>query len=185
MVSKYLTETVKRYLTIIIASALAAGAASHARADHAIAHEDLKFLAEPQVFNVDQHNHAMRRAVHQARRTVGVFIQALHHPASGQYDFQVKKPFLRGDVVEHLWLSKVTFSGNRFHGYVDNHPRKIKGLKMGDRVSVNPNEISDWAYIDHGRLIGGYTIRVLYSELSPQGKAALEKEARFRIATHS
>ena len=175
----------KRFLSTIIAVALAVGAVGEARADHAIAREDLKPGAEPQIFNVEQHNYAMKRAVHQARRTVGVFILALRHRSAGEYDFQVKKPFRQGLVVEHLWLAKVTFSGNRFHGYVDNRPRTIKGLKMGDRVSVNPNEISDWAYIDDGRLIGGYTIRVLYSQLSPQGKAALEKEARFRIATHS
>lgn len=161
------------------------GAATQARADHALAREDIKPSAEPQVFDVARHNYAMKRAVHQARRTVGVFIMALQHPTATESDFEVKKPVIQGDVVEHLWLSQVTFSGNRFHGYVDNHPHKIKGLKMGDRVSVNPNEISDWAYLDKGRLIGGYTIRVLYSELTPQGKAALQKEARFRIDTHS
>ncbi len=175
----------KRYFITILTGALLAGAASPAKADHAVAREDLQPGAEPQVFDVSQHNHAMKRAVHEARRTVGVFIAALGHPAAGQHDFEVKKPFRQGEVIEHLWLSDVTFSGNRFHGYVDNMPRKITGLKMGDRVSVNPNEISDWAYVENGRLVGGYTIRVLYYELSPEGKAALEKEARFRIGTHS
>jgi uncharacterized protein YegJ (DUF2314 family) len=176
---------VKRYLTTILCGVLIAGAAGQARADHAVAREDIQPGAEPQVFDVTQHDTAMKRAVHQARRTVGVFIQALSHPAAGQSDFEVKKPFVQGDVVEHLWLADVTFSGCRFHGYVDNVPRKIKGLKMGDRVSVNANEISDWAFVEKGRLVGGYTIRVLYSELSPEGKAALEKEARFRIENHS
>ncbi len=175
----------KRYLITILAGALLAGAADPARADHALGREDIRPGAEPQVFDVGQHNHAMKRAVHEARRTVGVFIQALEHPAAGQADFEVKKPFRQGDVVEHMWLADVTFSGNRFHGRVDNMPRKITGVKMGDRVSVNPNEISDWAFVENGRLVGGYTIRVLYAELSPEGKAALEKEARFRIETHS
>jgi uncharacterized protein YegJ (DUF2314 family) len=176
---------VKHCLTIILAGALLASAASAAKADHAVAREDIKPGAEPRVFDVDQHNLAMKRAVHQARRTVGVFIQALGRPAPGQSDFEVKKPFRQGDVVEHMWLSDITFKGNRFHGYIDNIPRKIKGVKMGDKVSVNPNEISDWAFVENGRLVGGYTIRVLYSELSPEGRAALEKEARFRIETHS
>ncbi len=140
-------------------------------------------MAEPQVFNVDQHNLAMRRAVYQARRTVGVFIQALQKPGPGESDFEVKKPFVQDGVVEHLWLSDVTFSGNRFHGFVDNKPAKIKGLKMGDRVSVNANEISDWAFVDKGRLIGGYTIRVLYYELPPAGRVALQKEVRFSIGS--
>jgi len=176
---------VKHYLTTILAGLLVTGAASPARADHALAREDIRPSAEPQVFDVVQHSYAMKRAVHEARRTVGVFIMALRHPAAGQGDFEIKKPFVQGDVVEHLWLARVTFSGSRFHGYVDNVPRKIKGLKMGDRVSVNANEISDWAFVEHGRLIGGYTIRVLYMELPPAGKAALEKEARFRIESHS
>jgi uncharacterized protein YegJ (DUF2314 family) len=184
MASKQQVQTVKHFLTTILAGALLAAPASQARADHVLAREDLRPGVEPAVFNIDKHNHAMKRAVHQARRTVGVFIQALQHPAAGQYDFQVKKPFRQGDVVEHLWLSDVSFSGNRFHGQVDNHPRKIKGLKMGARESVNPNEISDWAYVENGRLVGGYTIRLLYSELSPEGKQALEKEARFHIESH-
>lgn len=175
----------KQYLTTLLAGSLLLGAVVSARADHALAREDLQPAAEPQVFNIDQHNTAMKRAVHQARRTVGVFLQALGHPAAGQTDFEVKKPFVQNGVVEHLWLSNVTFTGNRFHGVVDNIPHLIKGLKMGDRVSVDPDEISDWAFVQSGRLIGGYTIRVLYSELSPQGREALQKEARFRIESHS
>jgi uncharacterized protein YegJ (DUF2314 family) len=178
-------RTVKHYLGYILAGALLVGAAIPARADHAVAREDLKPSAEPQVFNVGQHNHAMRQAVHQARRTVGVFIQALQKPGPGQSDFEVKKYFVQNGAVEHLWLADVTFSGNRFHGYVDNRPVIIKGLKMGDRVSVDPDEISDWAFVDHGRLIGGYTIRVLYSELSPAGRVALQKEARFTISNRN
>jgi uncharacterized protein YegJ (DUF2314 family) len=184
VVSKYQSDTVKPYLPAILACALLGGTVSSARADHALAREGVQPGIEPQVFNVDLHNQRMKRAVMQARRTVGVFIQALGHPARGQSDFEVKKPFRQGDVVEHLWLSEVRFRGNRFDGYVDNVPRKIKGLKMGDHVSVNPNEISDWAFVENGRLIGGYTIRLLYSELTPAGKAALLEESRFRIGNH-
>lgn len=170
---------------LAVTVALYACAAGVARADHPLPREALASGAQPQYFDVAQHNHRMRRAAHEARRTVGVFIQALEHPQAGQYDFEVKKPFRQGEVVEHIWLSRVSFKGNRFHGYVDNYPRLIKGLKMGDRVSVNPDEISDWAYVQNGRLVGGYTIRVLYAELSPDDKKRLEKEANFRIATHS
>jgi uncharacterized protein YegJ (DUF2314 family) len=168
----------------LLACALLLGAPGLARAEHTLAREDVKPGVEPQFFSVDQHNHRMRKAAQKARRTVGVFIDAMRHPAAGQHDFEVKKPFKQGDVVEHIWLSDVTFSGNRFHGYVDNRPREIKGLRLGQRVSVNPGEISDWAFVENGRLVGGYTIRVLYAELPPAGRLALEKEARFRIVTH-
>ena len=64
---------------------------------------------------------------------------------------------------------------------VDNKPANIPGLKVGAKASVNPDEISDWSYVDNGRLVGGYTIRVLYSELTPQERADFEKQADFHV----
>jgi uncharacterized protein YegJ (DUF2314 family) len=174
---------VRRSIIILLAAGLLLAGASGARADHPLAREDVQPGVEPQVFNIDLHNARMKAAVQKARRTVGFFIKALKAGAAGDYDFEVKKPFRQGDVVEHLWLSNVQFRGNRFDGYVDNIPRMIKGLKMGDHVSVNPDEISDWAFVRKGVLVGGYTIRVLYLELSRAGRAALEKEARFHIGS--
>jgi uncharacterized protein YegJ (DUF2314 family) len=123
----------------------------------------------------------MAQAVKSARKTVGKFIAALRHPAATQRDFTVKKPFIFKGVIEHIWLSDLTFRDGHFHGKVDNKPRIIPGLKMGDLVSVNPNEITDWAFVDNGHLVGGYTIRVLVNDLSPARKLAFEKEANFHI----
>ncbi len=123
----------------------------------------------------------MDRAVRMARRRLRIFVTALNHPGPGQRDFEVKKPFVQGDRVEHIWLSHVTCSGRRFCGRVDNTPQEIKGLKLGMRVSVNPDEITDWMFVDNGKLVGGYTIRVLYEGLSPDEKKNFEKEAAFRI----
>lgn len=52
---------------------------------------------------------------------------------------------------------------------------------MGQIVSVEPKEISDWLYIDHGKLVGGYTVRVHYNELSPEQKKKFDREADFKI----
>jgi uncharacterized protein YegJ (DUF2314 family) len=123
----------------------------------------------------------MRKAVEQARKTVGEFIKALQHPTAGQTDFEVKKPFAEGNDVEHIWLSDIEFAGGRFKGKVDNAPMKIHGLKIGQVVSVNPDEISDWAYVDNGKLVGGYTIRAHYNELTPAQKKEFLREADFKL----
>jgi uncharacterized protein YegJ (DUF2314 family) len=136
---------------------------------------------EPAYFTVTGRDAEMKQAVRQARKTVGTFITALQHPTGRQHDFEVKKPFIQGDKKEHIWLANVTYSGNRFHGYVDNTPREIKGLKFGQRVSVNPDEISDWAFIENGNLVGGYTIRVLSNGADPALQAKAEREGNFRI----
>lgn len=149
---------------------------------HPIGREVKREGAEPEFFQIRENDSEMHHAVAQARKTQKAFVIALTHPKPGQHDFQVKKPFVQGESVEHIWLRDVTYSGHRFHGYVDNVPRTIRGLKIGDRVSVNPSEITDWAYVDNGYLQGGYTIRVLYQEFSPERRAAFEREAGFKLA---
>jgi len=160
---------------------MAGGCASTHRMDNPVARETIRQGTNPEVFRIKDKDEAIHQAVLTARKTVGTFIAALQHPTATQRDFEVKKPFVQGAEKEHIWLSEVTFSGNLLHGRVDNTPIKIKGVKIGDRVSVDPNKISDWAYVDNGNLVGGYTIRVLYKELSPERKKELENENRFHI----
>ena len=140
-----------------------------------------KSNTEPPYIEVPKNHTAMHRAVIQARKTVGTFIAALKNPAPGQKDFEIKKPFMQNGEIEHIWLSDVQFTGNRFQARVDNQPRKIQGLKLGQVVSVDPKEISDWLYIDNGKLVGGYTVRVQYSELSAKEKHEFDRAADFKI----
>ncbi len=133
------------------------------------------------MYDVADDDVQMDRAVQRARRTVPQFVQALQHPAPGDRNFGVKKLFVKDGKAEHIWLTDVQFTGNRFVGYVDNHPRNIPGLKVGDKVSVNPNEITDWLYVHDGKMVGGYTVRVLMTELSPADKEDFLKRAGFQI----
>lgn len=169
---------------LILPLAALAGCASQQpvhHGGHSVSREMSRQGIEPEYFSVADKDAEMKSAVRQARRSVGTFIAALRNPTAKQHDFEVKKPFVQGSDVEHIWLSNVTYSGNRFHGDVDNHPRKIKGLKFGQHVSVNPDEITDWAYIDDGKLVGGYTIRVLCDSCDPAGKQRMERQGNFRV----
>jgi uncharacterized protein YegJ (DUF2314 family) len=166
------------YLIIAI-SALALASITAEAADTGQAFE--KRSTEPPYIEVPNDHTAMHQAVTQARKTIGEFLAALKHPAPGQQDFEVKKPFIQNGQVEHIWLSDVQFVGNRLQGRVDNEARKIQGLKLGQLVSVKPSEISDWLYIDHGKLVGGYTVRVQYNELSPKEKLEFDRAADFKI----
>jgi uncharacterized protein YegJ (DUF2314 family) len=168
-------------LIALVGASVIAGLTLNAQAANVVSQELKKGSTEPEYFQVPKDHAAMHRAVIAARKTVGKFITALKHPAPGQQDFEVKKPFVQGNQVEHIWLSDVRFVGNRFQGRVDNQPRKIQGVKLGQLVSVNPNEISDWLYVDNGKLVGGYTVRVHYNELSSEQKQEFDREADFKI----
>ena len=98
-------------LIALIGAPVIASLTLNAEAANVIAQELKKGSAAPEYFEVtkDQRRYAPRGI--QARKTVGKFIFALNHPAPGQQDFEVKKPFIQRDQVEHIWLSDVRFVG--------------------------------------------------------------------------
>ena len=169
------------YLPVLL---LAAGCASDDKeVPHAIGRAVTRTPGDAAMYTVNDDDMQLEHANRHARRTVGQFIAALRNPPPNSRDFQVKKVFITPQgKAEHIWLADVKFTGNRFVGFVDNKPNNIPGLKIGTRASVNPDEISDWSYVENGQLVGGYTIRVLYAELSPEEKQDLEKRADFHVA---
>ncbi len=173
-------NTSKLQLLVIIPLLTAGGCATH-RVNHPVSRELVQNGKNPECFYVKEKDMDMRNAVRTARKSVPQFIAALQNPTPTMRDFEVKKRFIQGDKVEHIWLSDITYSNKIFHGRVDNCPNKITGLKIGASASVSSGDISDWAYVDHGNLVGGYTIRVLYKELSPERKKEIEHENRFYI----
>jgi uncharacterized protein YegJ (DUF2314 family) len=123
----------------------------------------------------------MDQAVDRAQKSLGFFMAALRVKKDGDSVFEIKKAFVDGDKVEHIWIREVTFDGKNFHGKVDNRPVDVNNVHMGERVMVAPVEVSDWMFLKDGKLIGGYTTRVLYARLSPEEKAAFDKQADYKI----
>lgn len=136
---------------------------------------------EPDCVNITEENKAMDRAVQTAQKTVNKFIEVLRAPKANQTRFAVKKPFVEADKVEHIWLTEVSFDGHLFRGKVDNEPVDIKGARPGQEVSVAANEISDWMYVEDGRLVGGYTIAAMCQHMSSAEKQQFEKDADCQI----
>jgi uncharacterized protein YegJ (DUF2314 family) len=121
------------------------------------------------------------RAVENAQRTLGFFIAALKAQKNGDTVFEIKKGFIDGDKVEHLWIKRVTYDGKNFHGQIDNRPNEVSNVHLGQRVTVAPEAVTDWMFLKDGKLIGGYTTRVLYARLSPEDKAEFDNHAGFGI----
>jgi uncharacterized protein YegJ (DUF2314 family) len=123
----------------------------------------------------------MNAAIEKARSTVNAFIGALRSPNPGQSGFSVKVPFTDGDNTEDIWLAPVVFDGTDFQGTVHNKPETVKTVKMGQKVTVAPYKISDWMYIEKGKLVGGQTLRVLRDTLTPAERADFDKSMPFVI----
>jgi uncharacterized protein YegJ (DUF2314 family) len=134
------------------------------------------------VVMVDDKDPAMNAAMAKARSTAKQFIEKLQAPANPKCTaFAVKKQFTDKNGTEHFWLTDVSYDGKLFHGEVNNDPEIVRNVKLGDKTTVAPGEISDWMYINDGRLVGGYTIRVLYDKASPKERVEMKKSLPFKL----
>ncbi|MDL2303665.1 DUF2314 domain-containing protein, partial [Dysgonomonas sp. OttesenSCG-928-D17] len=71
-----------------------------------------------------------------------------------------------------------------FTGILDNEPLdKNIGYKYGDTVIVDPQQVSDWLYIDAqtGLTHGGYTFKVIRNRMSPEERAAFDAESGLKF----
>jgi uncharacterized protein YegJ (DUF2314 family) len=135
----------------------------------------------PAYVHVHDSDKAMHQAVHQAQQSMGKFMAALTKPQPGQTGFAVKKRCIEGKKCEHIWLADVRFDGRVLRGKVDNDPVDIKSLRVGQKVTVLPGEVSDWMYVENGRLVGGYTVRAYYRNLPADQKRRFAQNVGFRV----
>jgi uncharacterized protein YegJ (DUF2314 family) len=101
----------------------------------------------------------MDAAIARARAEVDVFIVALEKSAGT--DFAVKAPIKDGDQVEHFWLTDVTFHDGAFAGLIGNDPGTVRNVKFGQQWKLKKLEISDWMFMQDGKMHGNYTMRPL------------------------
>ena len=137
--------------------------------------------SDPGYAQVSDDDKQMDRAVENAQKSLGFFMAVLRAGQSGDTAFEIKKAFVDGDKVEQIWIRRVSYDGKKFHGQIDNKPRDVKNIDLGERVIVQPQEVTDWMFLKDGKLMGGYTTRVLYSRLSPEDKAQFDRESNFQI----
>ncbi|HEY1067317.1 MAG TPA: DUF2314 domain-containing protein, partial [Pirellulales bacterium] len=78
-------------------------------------------------------------------------------------------------------LVQVEYDGTQFHGMVGNTPVEATGVEFGQLVSVDPAKISDWMYVEDGKLVGGETIRAMVQRMSPEEKQRFEANAFYVI----
>ena len=111
----------------------------------------------------------MQQAFLEARRTIESFIQSLHAPSPTQEYFAVKVRLSGSDPIEYIWVNDVVFDGTAFVG------------KPGGGFQAQLDDICDWMFVDQGRLVGGYTIRVARSKITPESREQLDASLWFTV----
>ena len=134
--------------------------------------------SEPQseIYTVNNEHQLMNWAIEKAGYTLHYFEDSLADPKPYQQYFSIKVKIVDGEAVEHLWLVEPSFdSEGHLYGIVGNNPQFVSTVKANQKIGISRELISDWMIIEHGRLIGGYTIRAIRDGLSDSDLSEFDK----------
>jgi uncharacterized protein YegJ (DUF2314 family) len=122
---------------------------------------DVSRRSSPAV-EVEQSDEEIERIAENARRALPIFFRNLARPEKGANNFYVKYPISSDDgSVEQVWLANIRFKNNRYYGTLANTIKSIDRRKKGDTIIINTDKITDWMYIQDGKIIGGRSIKYL------------------------
>ncbi len=133
-----------------------------------------------EIFWADEHDSDMLEAYQKARDTFKYFWRELYwdrRRTVNEMCFAYAKVVVIEErdgksIVEHMWISDLTFDGHRVAGMLLNTPSELTCVSAGDYVDVPLMQLSDWLYAmpaDDGlkpKAYGGFTIHVLRTQMS-------------------
>ena len=114
----------------------------------------------------------MEDAKAKARATLGHFWEKFANPGPGEDGFAIKVALPYGDNnTEHIWTRDIERKDGKISAVINNVPRDVKTVRLGQRIDVADAQISDWLYMRSGKMVGNYTMRPLLKRLPPREAA--------------
>ncbi|EDM34819.1 hypothetical protein PBAL39_02945 [Pedobacter sp. BAL39] len=136
----------------------------------------IKRAGEPDVLQIEGTDARMNGAIKKANETLSLFDAVLDSKDTLITGIALKVRFDTSNGGEHIWLTDVVKKNGHYNGVIGNSPTSTTAVKLGDTVLVPDEDISDWMYVEDGKLRGGYTIRVLRDQMSDQEKKTFDQE---------
>jgi uncharacterized protein YegJ (DUF2314 family) len=117
----------------------------------------------------------MAKAMSKARQTLPEFLGTAASPKPGMDGFAVKVAVREGDNAEYFWITPFTDKDGRFSGAINNTPREVHSVKLGETITFDQSEIVDWMYTDGDKMKGNYTACALLKSASKPEAAEFKK----------
>lgn len=119
------------------------------------------------VVTVEASDAEMNSAIAKARETLPTFWKTFAHPKPNENNFCLKVKITDKNGVEHFWLSDIARTNGAVFGTINNDPDIVHNVKLGERIKISEPDISDWLYERDGKMVGNYTLRVLFKQMPP------------------
>jgi len=136
---------------------------------------------EPNIYRTADSDQKMNDAIKTAQSTLDQFDKALWNKDydSGTVALKIKFPTKTG--FEHIWATEIILDSDNYYGVIDNLPDNAKDIKLGEKIKIHNEDISDWMFGRNGKLVGGFTIRVIRDRLTGQEKKDFDKDFKLKI----
>jgi uncharacterized protein YegJ (DUF2314 family) len=114
---------------------------------------------------VEQSDKEIERIAENARRALPTFFRNLARPEEGAGNFYIKYPLIADDGgIEQVWLGSIHLNGGVYFGRLANTTKLMESRK-GSSIIIDTDKITDWMYIQDGKIIGGRSIKYLLEKI--------------------
>ena len=134
------------------------------------------FSPSPEI-EVEQSDKEIEKIADNARRALPTFFRNLARPEAGANNFYIKYPLTGDDGdAEQVWLGDIRVKNGIYYGRIANTP-SLPGDKKKDKlITFNPDKITDWMYIQNGKIIGGRSIKYLLEKIPEEKRSGEQKK---------
>lgn len=136
---------------------------------------------EPNIYGTPSDDKEMNEAIAKAKSTFDKFEDAFQSNKFDTSTFALKIKFPTEMGAEHIWATGIQMETGNYYGIIDNLPNTAIQVKLGERIKLDKENITDWMYADHGTLQGGYTIRLIRRRMVKQEKKQFDASFPFKI----
>jgi uncharacterized protein YegJ (DUF2314 family) len=116
---------------------------------------------------VARDNTDMKDAFQKAKATLPAFLALAHKPRSSITSMAVKVGITDEEGTEYFWINPFHEENGRLVGTIDNTPRMVRNVKLGQIISFKQSDVVDWLYRENGRMVGNYTACALIKRETP------------------
>ncbi|MFZ5858200.1 MAG: DUF2314 domain-containing protein [Chloroflexota bacterium] len=123
----------------------------------------------------------METAFAQAHATLHEFIQRIATPNASRTFAALKVRFeLPDGTSQDIWCDNVTYIDGQFTGNMGDDIPALR-LAFDDRITIPAADIVDWMVVENDKLIGGFTIRLAYSRMTPEEQQLFLNDAGYSV----
>jgi uncharacterized protein YegJ (DUF2314 family) len=134
-------------------------------------------LADDPTIKFDTDDPEMNAAIQKARASLPKFWLKFTNHKIEEQGFNLKVRIVDDNGSEHFWCGDIEGNPEKPTCVIANEPDTVESVKIGERIEVDTDTISDWMFTRGEKIVGGQTIKVMLPHL-PSEEAKLY-EGRF------